>query len=300
METPPALLNLDKPVGMTSRAAVDRVIRMVGTRRVGHAGTLDPLASGVLVIAVGRASRLIEYVQRMRKSYCADILLGQSSDTDDMEGQVEILANAPVPTERQLHELLPLFTGTILQQPPRYSAVKVAGRRAYDLSRRGAAVELAARPVVIHAIRVEEFQFPRLRLTVECGSGTYIRALARDLGRQLGSGGVLAGLRRTAVGRLTLERAVSLEQLGQDGWLVHRRPLAEAVADLPARTVAAAQAWSFRRGQMLPWPADDLRENEVAVFDERGRLLGIGLIDARQGVLRPNKVGLDDDRIEEG
>src|SRR5271165_4494318 len=206
------LLVIDKPLRMTSRDAVNRAWGWFprGTR-IGHAGTLDPLATGVLVICVGAATRLVEYVQRMEKVYQADIRLGARSSTDDAEGTLTENGQAVAPNPSAVAELLTQFVGTIEQVPPDFSAAKVDGRRAYALARRGKAISLEARPVTIHAITVLAYAYPRLRIEVQCGKGTYIRSLARDIGDRLGCGAYLENLRRTRIGPFLAESAVPLD-----------------------------------------------------------------------------------------
>src|SRR5262245_35406014 len=194
------LLNIDKPAGLTSRDVVSRVQRLVRPQKVGHAGTLDPLATGVLVVAVGPATRLVEYVQRMPKTYQGTFLLGRTSDTEDVEGEVVELDSPPVPTRAEIDAALPRFIGTIEQRPPAYSALKVAGRRAHKLARRGEAVELAPRPVEIHAIELLRYEYPEMELRIDCGSGTYVRSLGRDVAEAVDTGAVMAALRRLAIG----------------------------------------------------------------------------------------------------
>ena len=191
------LLNIDKPRGLTSRDAVNRVERLVRPAKAGHAGTLDPLATGVLVICVGQATRLIQYVQQMRKQYRATFLLGCTSESDDTERELVAIPNAIVPTLEQIDAALPQFMGDIQQRPPAHSAIKIGGKRAYKLARKGADFELAERTVTIHQINLLRYEYPELELDVECGSGTYIRSLGRDLGAASGIGGVMSALERT-------------------------------------------------------------------------------------------------------
>src|SRR6478609_12096076 len=207
------LLNVDKPAGITSRDVVNRVQRLVRPHKVGHAGTLDPLATGVLVIAIGPATRLIEYVQRMPKSYQGTFLLGRTSDTEDVEGNVVELPHTPVPSRDDILAAIPRFLGTIEQRPPAFSALKVAGQAAYKLARRGEAVELAARPVEIISIDLVRYEYPELELRVRCGSGTYIRSLGRDLAEALGSAAVMSQLRRIAIGPFQVEESLQLADL---------------------------------------------------------------------------------------
>jgi len=210
---PAGVLVIDKPRGPSSMDVIRIVRRKIGRRRskVGHAGTLDPLASGVLVVCVGRAAtREIDRLMATEKRYRADLDLSAFSTTEDAEGERrEVAPPEPEPDEAAIRHLLAeRFTGRIEQRPPAFSAMKVGGRRAYALARAGAAPDLPARPVVIHAIEVVTWEWPRLVLDVRCGKGTYIRSLARDIGEALGTGGLLADLRRTAVGPFTIEEAV--------------------------------------------------------------------------------------------
>src|SRR4051794_13974295 len=228
-----SLLVLDKPGGMTSRDAVDRALRWFprGTR-VGHTGTLDPLATGVLVLCVGSATRLTEYVQQMEKTYHTTVRLGARSDTDDADGTVTPVEEAVAPTREQLEACLQGFLGEIEQVPPAFSAAKVMGRRAYDLARRGEEVTLQPRKVQVYGIDVRRYEYPEVDLEVRCGKGTYIRSLARDLGQRLGCGGLVQVLRRTRVGPFDAADAVPLDA---DPETVRSRllPTTTAVAELP-------------------------------------------------------------------
>jgi tRNA pseudouridine55 synthase len=202
------LLNLNKPSGITSRGAIDLVCRLAGKTKVGHAGTLDPLASGVLVVGVGAATRLIEYVQRMPKHYTATFLLGRQSETEDIESLVVELDDPPIPTREEIVAATGRFCGRIQQRPPAYSAVKVAGRRAYALARAGREVELDARPITVHRLEVRAYAYPTLTLEVRCGGGTYVRSLGRDLAASLGTAAVMSELVRTAIGGFRIEQSV--------------------------------------------------------------------------------------------
>src|SRR5262245_40734947 len=227
---PDGLLVLDKPHGMTSRAAVDRALRWFprGTK-VGHTGTLDPLATGVLVLCVGAATRLADHVQLMGKTYRSTFRLGARSDTDDADGLVTSVEGGTPPAEDAVRAALAAFVGTIEQVPPAYSAAKVTGRRAYDLARRGGQVELAARPVQVYSIDVRRYDYPELDVEVRCGKGTYVRSLARDLGEKLGCGGLVQALRRTRVGPFRAEDAVALDA-GAEAARARLLPPAQAVA----------------------------------------------------------------------
>ena len=192
---------------MTSRRAVDLVERLARPAKAGHAGTLDPLATGVLVVCVGAATRLIEYVQRMPKRYRATFLLGRQSPTEDIEGEVTELPDAPIPTLDEIAAAAGRFVGRIAQRPPAFSALKVAGRRAYKLARAGQPPQLAPRPVEIFAAEIKSYQYPELVMEVECGSGTYIRSLGRDLAESLGTAAVMSALVRTCHRRLPRGRS---------------------------------------------------------------------------------------------
>lgn len=247
-------LNIDKPTGMTSHDVVARVRRAARQKRVGHAGTLDPAATGVLVLALGAATRLIEYVQDgTAKRYLATVRLGVTTATDDAEGAV--LATAPVPAldRPALERALESFRGEILQEPPMYAALHHQGRRLYELAREGIVVERPARPVTIDRLELIEWSPPTLALDVMCSKGTYIRALARDLGAALGCGAHLEALRRTAVGGFLIEQATPLAAIEDQPEMLMSilLPPEIAVADWPAAQVSAEQARQLRNGQAI-------------------------------------------------
>jgi tRNA pseudouridine55 synthase len=274
---PNGLLVLDKPSGLTSRDAVDRAARWFPRKtKIGHAGTLDPLATGVLVLAVGQATRLIEYVQAMPKVYRTRIRLGA---TDDADGTITENANAHPVNEEAVRAALASFIGEVEQVPPTYSAARVEGRRAYALARRGTEVELAPRKVRVDRIDVREYRWPELELDVFCGKGTYIRSIARDLGRALGVGGYVTELRRLRIGPFTVEDAIPL-----DAKAPKLLPMAAAVSGLPVVRVTADEVRRLRNGQTIPAAGD----GEVAVFDEPGELVAVGRM--AQGWLKPEKV----------
>ncbi len=220
--TPTGLLLIDKPLGPTSMDVCRRVRRALVAAgapkrvKVGHGGTLDPLATGLLVVLVGKATPLCDKIMAGAKTYLADVDLSAFSSTDDAEGEktlVDVAASGGPPTAAALAAACAKFVGVIQQRPPAYSAIKVHGQRAYDLARDGKPPELAARPVRIDAIRVESYAWPRAVLSVECGKGVYIRSLARDLGGALGTGGMLAGLRRTRIGGWDVRNATAFDAL---------------------------------------------------------------------------------------
>ena len=215
------VVNLDKPAGITSARAVDAAKRLLprGTK-IGHAGTLDPFATGVLLLLVGRATKWCERLMDAPKQYEATVKLGATTATDDPESP-EAPVEGPVPTPADVAAALVRFTGTILQRPPVFSAMRIDGRRAYDLARRGAPVELEARPVRVCGIELLDYTYPLLRLRIDCGRGTYIRSVARDLGEALHTGGYLTQLRRTRVGEFIVGSSVGLERLKSDGVAPH-------------------------------------------------------------------------------
>jgi tRNA pseudouridine55 synthase len=249
---------LDKPVGMTSTHAVSIIKRLTQAKRAGHAGTLDPLASGALPIALGEATKTVPFVMDGRKLYRFTVRWGEERDTDDAEGRVTETSETR-PTPEAIRALLPSFTGTIQQVPPRFSAIKIEGERAYDLAREGEEVELAARPVEIARLELMETPDPdQTVFEAECGKGTYVRSLARDMGHQLGAFGHVSALRRVAVGPFGEETMISLEDLEA---LCHRAaagegsladailPVETALDDIPALAVGRTEAARLQRGQ---------------------------------------------------
>ena len=248
------ILNVDKPAGLTSHDVVALVRRAAGQRKVGHAGTLDPMATGVLLVCLDKATRVTEYLMASPKTYYAIICLGASTTTDDAEG--EIVARSQVQVSyAEIESALQQFVGRIEQTPPVYSALKREGQRLYRLARQGQAPALLPRPVEIYAARIAEWTPPLLHLEVRCGPGTYIRALARDLGRALGCGAHVASLRRTASGRFTVDQALPLPQIeaafaaGTAGQLLY--PIDAAVADLPALYLDTAASLQLVAGRAI-------------------------------------------------
>lgn len=251
-------INFDKPHDMTSAHAVAIIKRLTDAQKVGHGGTLDPLATGVLPIALGEATKLVPFLMDRPKTYAFTVDWGEERDTDDLEGEV-IKTSDSRPMGEQIDALLPEFIGVVDQVPPIFSAIKIDGERAYDLARAGKEVNIPARPVEIFSFtREEDDKGPqeRSRFVVHCGKGTYVRSLARDLGRKLGCYGHISALSRTAVGGLQLEDAISLEVLKE---LSHKaaalddvlRPMAAALDDIPALAVTVDEARRIREGQSI-------------------------------------------------
>jgi tRNA pseudouridine55 synthase len=285
------ILVIDKPAGITSRQAIDRAKRWWFPRgtRVGHTGTLDPLATGVLVLCLGRATRLAEYVQRMPKVYAATFRFGVQSDTDDADGHVVAVVAAPMPSLAEVGENLRHFQGKIQQTPPQYSALKVAGSRAYKQARRGREVLIEPRPVTVHELYIGDYSPPLLRLTIKCSRGTYIRSIARDLGNQIGCGAIVQELRRLSVGHFDLSQAAVLEA-DRNAACSLIRPMMDAVVDLSHLTIQGSAVEHFRQGLSVAIEQAFDRPVEVAVLDGHGRLLGIGCAGNPPSAVRPLKV----------
>jgi tRNA pseudouridine55 synthase len=264
------ILNINKPVRWTSHDVVARVRRLAGEQRVGHAGTLDPLASGVLPVLLGRATRLADFIHTYSKTYVAEVALGTATSTDDAEGSV--IEERPVPSNVDVEAVLPRFVGDILQVPPAYSAIKVAGQRAYAVARRGGAVTLSARSVTIHDLRLVSSD--PLTLEVTCGTGTYIRSLARDIAHALGTVGHLKSLVRTRVGPFTLATAATLETVDVQAALL---PPEAALPEAPSLSLSAEQAARVINGQSIA--AGGLHADPVRVYDPQGRLVCLGRAD---------------------
>lgn len=318
------LLNVYKPVGFTSRDVVDRVSRALRQKRCGHAGTLDPLAEGVVVVCCGQATRLVPRVQDTTKLYRAEFVLGCRSDTDDICGNVrsfwsddaEPLVWSAVRTHREsirarIEEFVPPaipegivwpdeatvrsalagFEGDVEQVPPVYSAVKIEGRRAYHLARTGRPVELTARVVRIDRATLIDYAPPRLTVEIECGSGTYVRSVGRDLGDRLGVGAVMSRLLRSGVGPFTRETAVPLDTVHKSTISEHLLPLQAAVPDLSTWPCDAVAENEILHGRVIvrPFPADDAPDDatEFALLTPSGRLLSVARYDATAACLRP-------------
>jgi len=280
------LLNLHKPSGMTSRQTVNVVQRLVRPAKVGHAGTLDPLASGVLVVCTGAATRLIEYVQQMPKMYTDTFLLGRSSPTEDVEGEVAELDNPPVPTREQIAAAAEKLVGRIEQRPPSFSALKVDGRRAYKLAREGRPIELEPRPVTVYRIEMVKYEYPELVLEIECGSGTYVRSLGRDLAESLGTAAVMAALTRTAIGVFRIEDAVAPHRLTRTTLAAHLQPALRAVAALPRIELSAAEVVEIGHGRTIRPAEFRCDAEQIAAVDAAGQLVAI-LAGRARGQLGP-------------
>lgn len=285
------VLVVDKPVGLTSHDVVQIIRRGTGIRRAGHTGTLDPRASGVLVVLIGPAVRLSEYVSASDKRYQAVVHLGSRTDTYDADGRV--LNTSPVTiTEFQFEEALKQFVGEIEQVPPPFSAVKVQGRKAYEMAREGDEVELAPRIINVYSLELLEWAPPEAVIDVYCSSGTYVRSLAHDLGETLGCGAHLIGLRRTKSGRFSLRDAVPLRKLREtfdtSTWYQYLIPAAEALSDWPAVELTHEQVEAVRHGNRVP--ADPSIGKLSRGISEAGELVALLGLDEATNEWQPKKV----------
>jgi len=282
---------IDKPVGVTSIQALAKARWAYQAGKAGHAGTLDPLATGVLAIAFGEATKTVALAQAGLKTYRFTIRLGQATATDDSEGEV-IATSESRPTDAEIEAALPAYTGDIEQVPPQFSAVKVAGERAYDLAREGVALELAARPLHVERLALTARPDPdHAELELVCGKGGYVRSIARDLGRDLGCHAHVTMLRRLASGGFTLDHAISFEMLDEirhRGGSEHLLPVSTGLDDIPALAVSAAAAARLRQGQAVPVPAIDLEYGDIAWASLDGNPVAIGTVKA--GLLHPDRV----------
>lgn len=285
------VLVVDKPVGMTSHDVVQAVRRGTNIRRAGHTGTLDPRASGVLVILLGPAVRLSEYVAASDKRYQAVIQLGTTTDTYDGDGRTTSTLPINV-TEEQFNTELQKFVGRIEQVPPPYSAIKVQGRKAYDMARAGEQFELEPRIIDVYSLELLEWAPPEVVIDVNCSSGTYVRSLAHDLGQRLGCGATLTGLRRTKNGRFTLRDAIPLRKLNDafiDGsWYQYLIPAADALSDWPAIELNNEYMDTIRHGHRIP--AVEGSQSKACGISEQGELVALLELDADKMEWQPKKV----------
>jgi tRNA pseudouridine55 synthase len=286
------VLVVDKPIGLTSHDVVQIIRRGTGIRRAGHTGTLDPRASGVLVVLVGPAVRLSEYVSASDKRYQATIRLGSSTDTYDSEGEVTDIGSIDDIDEDQFEEILQSFVGEIQQVPPPYSAVKVKGRKAYEMARKGEEVDLEPRKINVYSLEVLEWAPPEVVIDVYCSSGTYVRSLANDLGKQLGTGAHLIGLRRTKSGRFTLRDAVPLRRLKESfdagDWYKYLIPAADALGDWPAVELNGDQVELVRHGHRIE--AEPGSRGWARGISQQGDLVALLEYDPETNEWQPRKV----------
>lgn len=286
------VLIVDKPIGMTSHQVVQAIRRGTRIKRAGHTGTLDPRASGVLVVLIGPAVRLSQYISAEDKRYQATIRLGQKTDTYDAEGKITEIADVNVNYE-QLKTALGQFVGEIEQVPPPYSAVKIKGRHAYDMARKGEEVKLEPRTINVYSLDMLEWTSPEAVVDIHCSSGTYVRSLAYDLGEALGCGGYLTGLRRTKSGRFTLRDAVPLRKLAEafenNSWYQYLIPAAEALSDWPSITLSNDEIELVRHGHRIPRETTE-SEDLVRAVTEQGELVALMQYDNENAEYQPRKV----------
>lgn len=267
-------LCVNKGKGDTSRHAVNVVQRLMRPSKVGHAGTLDPLATGVLVVAVGRATKLIQYVQQMPKQYLGQFELGKTSDTEDITGEVVEHSVSHAPDSDRVQAAVDPLVGEILQRPPAFSALKIGGKRAYNLARNGEEVELKPRPIVVHKIDVVRYDFPQLELKIVCGSGTYVRSIGRDIGESLGCGAVMSDLRRDAVGEFRLVNSIPVNALkSPEDVEASLAPLERGVAALPTIELDDNQRKAVSHGVKLDLAIE--HSQVAAVCPRSGELLAV-------------------------
>jgi len=288
------ILNVDKPPEMTSHDVVDAIRRVSGQRRVGHAGTLDPMATGVLLVCLGQATRVAEYLMGGRKRYRGSVVLGSTTDTYDADGEVTTSGGRTEFEQTEIEAALAGLVGPIEQVPPIYSALKQGGEPLHRRARRGETVEVQPRPVEIDEIRLLDWEPPVLILEIACSPGTYVRSLAHDLGRVLGMGATLEALRRTRAGSFGLQHAVTTEVLATaaPATLAGRMiPLSQLLPELPSLALTPAEATSARRGMDLPVPATWAGVPALSrLLDEQGGLLALATPSKRPGFLHPSVV----------
>lgn len=282
------LLNVDKPGGMTSHDVVDRIRRISGIRRVGHAGTLDPMATGVLLVCLGRATRLLEYLVGQPKRYRATIRLGQSTESYDADGRIVRERPFGHVTDELLAQALSQFRGSIRQQPPMYSAIKKDGQPLYKLARKGIVTERPWREVTIYELDLLNCDLPFLELRISCSTGTYIRSIAHDLGEQLGCGGHVTALRRTAVGGFRVDMAATLMDLSTESFDSHLQSSDAAVSHMPRFDLSETEWENLGQGRSVPKQLDHPEATLVRAYDPHDRFIGIIMSDDQ--LWRPRKI----------
>ena len=285
------ILIIDKPSGPTSHDVVNRVRRATKIKQIGHAGTLDPMATGVLVVCVGQATRISEYLAGHDKAYRATIRLGIETNTYDADG--EIVATHEVNVDRaRVERALAQFVGEVQQVPPMYSAIKREGQKLYELARQGIEIERAARSVIVHSIELREYEAPTAIIDVQCSAGTYVRSIAHDLGAVLGTGGHLSELQRVAAGPFTIDQAITLEAFAaaaQEGaWHIHLRAIDEALKDWPL--VVLAEPDRVRALNGAPIFSLNLSGTRCRAHDARGNLIALLVFDQNKHWWRAEKV----------
>lgn len=301
------VLTINKPAGITSHDVVLQIRRLLAQQeqppfaeatgggnlrlpKIGHAGTLDPFATGILLVLIGSTTRLMEYTHILPKTYEAEVMLGATSDTDDITGNIEeckTTAHIPI---TEIKKAIQKFTGTMQQIPPAYAALKIRGKKLYEYAREKTIVERKPRTITIHDIQLTSYAYPILHLAVACGAGTYIRALARDIGQALGACAYLAALRRTAIGPFTIKDAFSLDTLTRENLVSNTQPPAVLVQQLPTHTVTEEEVRKMSYGQACATQQQLAPNTPITLFDHQGELVGIGRFDAARSILVPEKL----------
>jgi tRNA pseudouridine55 synthase len=285
------LLNIDKPSGVTSHDVVAIVRRATKIKKIGHAGTLDPLATGVLVLCLGKATRLSAYAMSHTKVYEAQIHLGVETETYDAEGQITTTNSASI-SQAEFEAVLTQFLGDIDQLPPMYSAIKKGGKKLYELARKGETIEVEPRPVTIESLTIQHWEFPYVDLEIICSPGTYIRSFAHDIGQLLGVGGHLSALRRTASGNFRVENAVSLDTLRtaieRDEWQQYLLSPDLAIVDMPSVNLTQEQSDIIRQGGFIELVGDTTEQ--IGAFDPAGQLVAIMALRQYPNIWKPVKV----------
>ncbi|MFK7800798.1 MAG: tRNA pseudouridine(55) synthase TruB [Anaerolineae bacterium] len=269
------ILNIDKPAGMTSHDVVARVRRAAGMRRVGHSGTLDPMATGVLVVCLGRATRLVEYLVGRPKTYFGTVRLGQTTDSYDADGKILSEKEVPELTADIIESLLEQFRGDILQIPPMVSAIKKDGKKLYELAREGKTVDRPPRPVTIYQLDLLKVESPEITLRIQCSAGTYIRSIAYDLGELLGCGGHLSSLRREQVGEFGLDTAVPLDSLTAENINLHLQRPELAVSHLPKLDVSFENEINLLNGKLVARDNEYENGTLMQTYNPSGRFIGL-------------------------
>ncbi len=287
------VLAVDKPAGQTSRDCVNHVQRLIRPCKVGHTGTLDPMATGVLLLAIGSATRLVEFAHRLPKSYEAEFQLGVTSNTLDTDGVVTELPTAPIIELATWDLELENWRGTIQQRPPNYSALKVQGQRAYQLARQGVDFQLATRDVEIFSLETLQLEYPQVTLRLQCSSGTYVRCVGADIARKLNSDAVMSRLVRTQIGPYRLSDCVTLEQLdGRETVCQNLKPLLGLLDGLPSVSLSAKQILQLQHGVPIDPPNESfsgtVTTDPIAAMDSSGQLVAI--LQAQSGKLRSLRV----------
>ncbi len=293
-QPPCGILNIHKPKGLTSRQVVNRIQRLAKPAKVGHAGTLDPMATGVLAVCVGRATRLVPYIQNYHKKYNAQFVLGKRSNTDDITGDVTEAPNFPEINQSDIEKLLPQFRGIIQQTPPQFSAVHIDGKRAYQLARQGEQVEIPSRDVEVYELEMTQFDFPDFTLEMKCGSGTYVRSIGRDMGELLKCGAVMTNLVRTEIGLYNIANTVLLDEITEENWGDFLLPPSTAVCNLPSYHLTNTDCQQVIHGRpvLLKEEITFPSQATVALFKEENQLAALAEYKPQDNLLAPRVVFL--------